>query len=206
MTPDPSTGQILPGSKFGDKLTELAREAKVIVEIGTWKGGGSTFCLWKGLQSESQWMITMDAERERVLEARRRYYDPELPNLFTPNLWLVWGTIVLPIEFPPYYHNLIEDRQHVYDVDWKAVTTAPYCLPIIPAEIDLLLLDGGEWTSHLEYRKLKDRCKVIALDDSNPAKSIKSCAAREDMLASGWSVLADEPDDRNGWFIGRRPR
>lgn len=199
MTPDPSTGQILPGSKFGDKLTELAREAKVIVEIGTWKGGGSTWCLAKGL-SDFSWLITVEADFKAQMEARGRMYDLNYPNVLS-----IWGTIILANEFPSYFHALDEDRRHFYDADWKAVTSAPYCLPIIPPEIDLLLLDGGEWSSHVEYEKLKHRSKIIALDDSNPLKSIKSYSAREEMIELGWTVLADEPDDRNGWFIGRRP-
>lgn len=197
FTPDPSTGQILPGSKFGDKLTELAREAKVIVEIGTWKGQGSTWCLWNGMDVPDNYLITIEADPAMWHEAKAHWHT-------VSRMWVLHGTIVK--EMPEFYHfDQNKERRKSYLADRNAISSAPYCLPIIPAEIDLLLLDGGEWTSHLEYLKLRDRCKIIALDDTHQAKSIKNYRAREDMLHHGWTVLADEPEDRNGWFIGRRP-
>lgn len=196
MTPDPSTGQILPGSKFGDKLTELAREAKVIVEIGTWKGGGSTECIRRGLSARS-WFITVESNFDMYILACELYGRQ-------PNVWSVWGTLVTPDEFPPYWDHPVEDRRKQWAFD-KEMCHTPYALPIIPPEIDLLLLDGGEWSSHVEYEKLKHRSKIIALDDTHACKSIKNCDARLDMLDYGWTCLADELDDRNGWFIGRRP-
>lgn len=193
-----ATGQIVPGSKFGDKLTALAREAKVIVEIGTWKGGGSTKCLAKGLLGRLDAFFF-------TLEASRDMYECEGSEWRVERIFKIWGTIVTASEFPSYFHQYDHDHRQQYDIDCRLVTMAPYVLPIIPPAIDLLLLDGGEWTSHLEYLKLKDRCKVIALDDSNELKSIKSYQARQDMIDNDWTVLADEPEDRNGWFIGRRP-
>lgn len=121
------------------------------------------------------------------------------------NVLPVWGTIVLPEEFPSYSPNVPSERDAQYRLDKALIELAPYCLPIIPAEIDLLLLDGGEWTSACEFHKLRDRSKVIALDDTHPDKSIKNFGAKAWMMSYGWEVLADEPDDRNGWFIGRRP-
>lgn len=195
MTPDPSTGQILPGSKFGDKLTELAREAKVIVEIGTWKGMGSTYCLSSGVQKPSQFMFTLEADKAMYEQCPWTH----------PRVFRIWGTIVLPIEFPPYDTHPVENRAMQYADDYRLVQNAPYVLGIIPEVIDLLLLDGGEWSSHVEFTKLKNRSRIIALDDTHPDKSVKSYAAREVMLDNRWQVLADEPDDRNGWFIAKRP-
>lgn len=190
-----ATGQIVPGSKFGDKLTELAREAKVIVEIGTWKGGGSTLCLADGIRGRHDaFLFTLEASRDMYESYSNYAYD---------RVFRIWGTITTG--FPAYFYTLDQDRREQYDADFRACSTAPYVLPILPINIDLLLLDGGEWTSHAEYQQLRARCDTIALDDSNPLKSMKSYAAREDMIALGWTVLADEPDDRNGWFIARRP-
>ena len=36
----------------------------------------------------------------------------------------------------------------------------------LPQIIDLLVLDGGEYTTYPEYKKLKDRSNIIALDDT----------------------------------------
>lgn len=192
FTPDPSTGQILPGSKFGDKLTELAREAKVIVEIGTWKGQGSTLCLFNGIKERPDaFLFTIEAYRAMY----EQYVGPVHERVFR-----IWGTIVIPEDFPSY-----ETTVEQYHLDKNINASAPFVHDIIPQEIDLLLIDGGEWTANVEYHELGWRSKVVALDDTNQDKSIKNYRAVKDMIESGWIVLADEPEDRNGWFIGRRP-
>lgn len=66
-------GQILPGSEFGDCLTELAKECETILEIGTWRGLGSTLCLSKGLVSPTQRMWTVDQSFEMWMEAKAHY-------------------------------------------------------------------------------------------------------------------------------------
>lgn len=71
-------GQILPGSKFGDALTELAKQCEKIVEIGTWHGQGSTLCLARGLIRPSQRIWTIEQSPEMWLEASRWYKDPRI--------------------------------------------------------------------------------------------------------------------------------
>lgn len=66
-------GQILPGSEFGDCLTKLAMECETILEIGTWRGLGSTLCLAKGLVRPTQRMWTVDQSFEMWMEAKAHY-------------------------------------------------------------------------------------------------------------------------------------
>jgi len=66
-------GQILPGSEFGDCLTEIAKECETILEIGTWRGLGSTLCLSKGLIRPTQRMWTVDRSFEMWMEAKAHY-------------------------------------------------------------------------------------------------------------------------------------
>lgn len=63
-------GQILPGSLFGDTLTDLASKSKTIVEIGTWRGQGSTLCLANGLNDPSQRMWTVECDKILWLQAK----------------------------------------------------------------------------------------------------------------------------------------
>lgn len=66
-------GQILPGSEFGDCLTEIAKECETILEIGTWRGLGSTLCLSKGLIRPKQRMWTVDQAFDMWVEAKAHY-------------------------------------------------------------------------------------------------------------------------------------
>jgi hypothetical protein len=81
--------------------------------------------------------------------------------------------------------------------------TAP--LIDLPKVIDFLLLDGGEFTTDGDFLTLWDRCRVIALDDCNPAKSVKTIYAKTCLERAGWTKLAGSDEDRNGWVIFERP-
>lgn len=82
---------------------------------------------------------------------------------------------------------------------------APVVLDQIPAEIDLLLIDGGEDNGTADFEALWGRCKVIALDDTAD-HCRKGKEARRRLLEAGWKVLADYPADRNGWCVFERPK
>lgn len=68
-------GQILPHSEFGQWLTRLARQAEVIVEVGTWHGEGSTRCIANGLARPSQRFWTVEQDTNVCERARSRYND-----------------------------------------------------------------------------------------------------------------------------------
>lgn len=70
---DPTRGQILPGSLFGEVLTRLARAASILVEIGTWRGEGSTRCLVNGMTKPRQFLWTIEQDGARATEARQLY-------------------------------------------------------------------------------------------------------------------------------------
>lgn len=75
----------------------------------------------------------------------------------------------------------------------------------LPDQIDLLLLDGGEFTSDADFLALGYRAKVIALDDTHPDKSVKNTYANTKLLQAGWNFLRGNAQDRNGWAIWGRP-
>jgi hypothetical protein len=68
----------------------------------------------------------------------------------------------------------------------------------LPKMFDLVLLDGGEFTTWHEYNIIKDRCKILALDDTNTFKCKKLV---EDIKSTNkWNILL-ENNERNGVFI-----
>jgi hypothetical protein len=74
-------------------------------------------------------------------------------------------------------------------------------LDIIPITIDLLILDGGEFSSLSEYNKLKDRTKYIILDDTNTIKNNKVA----DIIRKNndYKIIADS-NSRNGYLIAKK--
>jgi len=73
----------------------------------------------------------------------------------------------------------------------------------MPDKIDLLLLDGGEFSTLSEFNKLYSRSKYILLDDTNTTKCNKvSKILIED---NNFELIFDEQtDDRNGFMAFRR--
>lgn len=189
-------GQITMEQGFGQLLSGLASEAEVIVEFGTHDATGSTLCLYAGMSRSSQHLYTVDIDRDLQLKNADRFQ----PGVVT----FIHGTIVKPEEFMPFEHPNPESRQY-YEPERDANARAPYVLDRIPEKIDLLLLDGGEWTSYVEFMKLWDRCKVIALDDANAHKSNKNFRSFNELRANHWEIIGADPFGRNGWAVFRRP-
>lgn len=191
-------GQILPESEFGKLLTKLAKESEVTCEIGTWFGNGSTLCLYRGMTRPEQRLVTFEVDLTKVMIARNF-----LKN--DPRIEFVHGTIVRSDEFQPFEHP-DPKAERFYWPEFSATANAPYRFDAVPEKIDLLVLDGGDWCSEVEFEKLIDRTKVLAMDDTNPSKTPKNSRNRETVLSQpeAWEVVADNQNDRNGYTVARR--
>ena len=78
---------------------------------------------------------------------------------------------------------------------------APYVGDKLPSQIDVLLLDSGGWSRQAEWNKLKDRIKVILLDDT----LVSTNHIRNEILKSSqWEVIDDQLHERNGWLCAKR--
>lgn len=189
-------GQIKPGSAFGDCLTKLATEAETIVETGTWMGLGSTYCIALGLVRPTQRFFTVEMCLAQHETAKKWYDDTRIT--------FIHGTLVLPDEVPPFSYP-DPDFKKYHDVEVEINRTTPYVLDQIPAQIDLLLIDGGAWSGPVEFQKLWQRSRTIALDDTNPIRESKNDANRRFLLEQpDWKCLEDHMEDRNGWAVFQR--
>lgn len=192
-------GQIRTGSAFGDTLTSLAMrpDVNVIVETGTWRGLGSTYCLFLGMTRPEQHLWTMEMCLEQHEEAKG-WYEGD------PRITFIHGSLVLPEEVPPFTYP-DPDFKKYYDKEVGINKTVPYVLDQIPEKIDLLLIDGGAWSGEVEFAKLYPRSKIVALDDTNPRVESKNVNTRIKLLNDGWKIIADRMNDRNGWAAFERP-
>ena len=67
---------------------------------------------------------------------------------------------------------------------------------------DVLLLDGGEFTTYHEFQILKNRCKILMLDDINTDKC--KLIVNEIEHDPSWKIIKRENIKRNGYLIAEK--
>ena len=195
------SGQINRGSPLGELIfmTTLQHDVNVVVEIGTWNGQGSTQCVLDALKKKPPCRFVS-------VESSPKWYAEALQSVGNmPNVELLLGRVIEPSDIPPMILRSEQQRWLKEDID--NYTAVPNVLGIIPDKIDLLILDGGEFTSGMEFDILSGRARYIILDDTNPATgTIKFPAVRERMLKgeTPFNVVDDRVGDRNGWLFAKR--
>lgn len=204
-------GQINRGSSAGEAIYTLSSDKNnmVFVETGTWNGQGSTKCFMDALFQRNDDSVLYSIESHKdFYDKARQYWDPITAMYKIEKLKLVLGRIIEPsevmtledieksevqLDHPDWKDWLINDMKQYNLADCKNICDD------LPEKIDVLLLDGGEFSSYAEYLRLKDRTKIILLDDSNVLKNYK---VKKELLSSDkWLLLLDYSHERNG-FIG----
>lgn len=197
-------GQIRIGTPFGDTLYSLCfknQSVRTVVEIGTWKGFGSTECIIRGLSESGK-----DGVSFISLEADKKMHGTAL-HLWNGHLpsWanFIHGRIIELDEMDSAdLGSFHPDEQAWFIQDKNAFLSCSNVLHSLPTSIDFLFLDGGEFSTYPEYIKLKDRSLFIGMDDTTSRKCRK---IREEMLSSPdcYEVIVDNPWYRNGVMICR---
>ena len=67
---------------------------------------------------------------------------------------------------------------------------------------EIVLLDGSEYLTYFEYKKLESTAKVFILDDINTEKCKKIVEELENN--NKWNKKFYEQDERNGWAVFER--
>lgn len=195
-------GQITPESKAGQLITKISSQLDVrtIVELGTWNGCGSTKCLIIGMdKNPNKHLITIELYPDQYQLANEN-----LKNAF--NVTLLHGSILTPEETLKIPKEEIDfndlHAQLYYNSDIKYIESYPNVFHKIPDQIDFLVLDGGEYTTFIEWSKLKDRTSIVFLDDTNIFKCRK--IKKELLKDPAWICIEDEPYSRNGYAAFKR--
>jgi hypothetical protein len=207
------SGQINRGGLAGDFIYASAQnpDNKVFVEIGSWNGQGSTKCIMDALIDRFDDCVLYSLEANKPFYGlavdywgqRLRSYSTVIQN----RLKLIHGRIIDVDEMIPLEELMKSDRAkelwpRFYENDLKSFETCENVFDVLPEQIDVLILDGGEFTTELEYRKLKDRSRIIICDDSSEYKCEK---IRAELLEdSTFKVIIDEPAQRNGFCAFER--
>lgn len=193
-------GQIQPSSKFGQFIHNICKRDSVIniVEIGTWNGAGSTKCVYEAIKNTNKNFITLEVDEDMYGQALSQY--PQKSNIN-----LILGKITdSTVDLDSYGDEFFTDYPRSVKHEWlerdvSNMQRVPNVLEVLPPKIDFLILDGGEFTSLIEYMLLKDRSRIIAADDTR-IPCIKNYSVRKEMMKER-VILLDDQISRNGFTI-----
>jgi hypothetical protein len=167
-----------------------------LVEIGTWKGMGSTLCFLKNKKDNCTFTS---------LEFNHANYQIAKNNLskFEDKLNLIYGRIVEIEDVDRFISdiNLSEEQRRWLEGDVSDFGKTQNVIDQIPNKIDFLLLDGGEFSTYPEWVKLKDRTEFVALDDIRVLKTKK---IYEELSLDNDYVLLDITEEGNGFCIFKK--
>ena len=198
-------GQINNNTLFGQLITRLASDDQysTICEIGTWNGQGSTRCVMEGLKNRKNPFVFYSIEANKEFHTKAINYWSPCP----PSLNLLYGSLhnkVMSrheVENHPLYFNIRDHYNLWYEDEYICATQSPHViLPV--SQVDIVILDGGEFSTAEDWNILKTyNPKIVILDDTCV---IKTSQIRKELLESPlWECLFDTQYDRNGWAIFR---
>ena len=207
-------GQINRGTTTGEFIFNLCLKSEVqtIVEIGTWNGLGSTKCVADALlqRFDESKMFSLEANK-KMYDLAKSHWDLTLlsyNSFMKEKINLLYGRIIekedlIPLEELRTYPSYIPDWENWYQQDIASIELSENVLNTIPLSIDLLLLDGGEFSTLSEFNKLKDRANYILCDDTRTTKCTK--IVEELKKNNKFEIIFDNQEDgRNGFTAFRR--
>ena len=205
----PASGQLHPGTQAGKYIIDLMRTVSptdTILDIGTWTGNGSTLCFLIGLKDMSyNQFISVECNEDKNQIAIQNL----TPYLTTGKDHILWGSILTPEEaslehtldvFPSLKDNADFRRWHT--VDLGNIALCPNIMDRLPDSLDVVLFDGGEFTTYFEFFKLLPRCKkYIMMDDCH----VDKCRLMREYLKSqsNWTEVL-YLTERNGFCVFKR--
>lgn len=198
-------GQINPTDEAGSYIKNICERDDVnnILEIGTWNGMGSTKCVFDAICGTDKKLISLEINKQ-MHETAKVFYDNK------KEIELIFGKITDElIDLNQLSNDFFSDYSFDVKNSWREqdkinLLHCPNVLNRLPKKIDLLILDGGEFTTLNEFNILKDRSSIIFLDDVNPP-CIKNYLVRKELLKTS-KLIYENLNDRNGYSIFKYER
>lgn len=195
-------GQINMDGKLGQTIAKIAGDSRysTFCEVGTWNGQGSTMCFYEGIRNRPDaHLYSIEGDPFMMRHAEEFWKN-------NPSITLMFGTLHRNIMTDdeimnhPLYSKISTHYQIYYVSELRA---ASFCPIVTPPPCDVILLDGGEFSTEGDWKALyHDNLKVAILDDT---QVIKTNRILNQLLEDpAWKCLYNEPHDRNGWAIFER--
>jgi len=197
--------------EFGYNIfqTIIKYELKQNLEIGSWDGEGSTNCFVQAMKqlSGDLFLGCIEIILDKFLSLQERYKNVEFVHpihnssisydeLLYKNFTEIWDSTYNKIPKNKYGFDLVKSW---YDRDVELLKTIKQgAISQYSNKMwDSVLIDGGEFTGYSEYFLIKDKTKVIFLDDVH--KAYKCNQIYEELKQNdNWIILFDIPHARNG--------
>jgi hypothetical protein len=177
---------------------------KNFLEIGTWNGLGSTKIFVSNLikRSTNDWVFySLESNKDKVEDAKSLYKNIQNVSILNEVIWNELPSDFYEI-FPEIKTNSTFNYWNKIDMENMKLCKKFLDRTDLPEKFDLILFDGGEFTTYHDYVFLKDYAKIIILDDTNTAK----CKKIVDNIKTSneWRIIDDVPNDRNGILVAEK--
>jgi hypothetical protein len=194
-------GQINDDNSLSTWIRDVCRDEnnKVFLEVGTWNGLGSTRVFVDALKGRTDTTFySLECNSEKSAHARKFYEG--VANVHILNEILVELTPEQVYEvFPEAKDDPEFNRWNTVDIE-----NMKECAVFSSADrFDVVLLDGGEFTTWHEFQHIKDKCRYLLLDDTN-ANKCKKIVEEVKAHPETWKILGEEQSVRNGVMMLQR--
>ena len=189
--------------EFSRRIREFSKNQKnkSFLEIGTWNGLGSTrqFVIELENRTDDYIFYSLECNKEKSDYAKSLYVKNKKLHILNEVIFNVEPNNFDDI-FPQCKENEIYKRWNEIDMVNMKRCTLFLNRPELPIIFDVILLDGGEFTTYFEFQILKHRCKYLMLDDINVSKCeliVKEIESNPDK----WNIIEKNTVTRNGFMI-----
>lgn len=199
-------GQIDIDTQAGRKIIEtfIQFKPRKILEIGTWNGLGTTRCILFALKNfnQDEFDSFISLECNTIKHSLALKNNEGLLNSINKEkikVKLLNATILDESDWKEAREMFNKEiKEDWFTTDYEHSTNVENIYSQL-STIDALLLDGGEYTTYQEYKKLLPICtKLILLDDVNACKCSKIKA--ELLQNKDWNMIY-HTEERNGFTI-----
>lgn len=195
-------GQINKG-RFSEIIKYFAKnkEYKTFLEVGTWNGMGSTkqFTDELVLRLDDYIFYSLECNSDKCKYAQDLYNHLNKVHILNEVLFNSQPDNFYNI-FPQCLNNPMFKEWHKVDMENMKKCNLFLERDNLPQIFDVILLDGGEFTTYFEFQLIKDRCKYLLLDDINVAKCTEIVKEIKSEPTK-WKIIEENTSTRNGFLV-----
>lgn len=192
--------------EFSEDIQKYASNAnnKTFLEIGTWNGLGSTKAFSRGFalrdNTNDYIFYSLECNKYKCADAQKLYENNKNMILLNEVVWNEEPADFYEI-FPQCKTNATFKQWNDIDIINMKLCDVFLNRKDLPEIFDVILLDGGEFTTYYEFQLLKNRCKTLMLDDVNSDKC--HLIYKELISDPSWKILKKN-NLRNGYLIAEK--
>jgi hypothetical protein len=190
---------------MGQFLAKLALQRTDLVnfvEIGTWKGMGSTYQITKSLEARNDGssLVSFEIDNDFLSAAINNYkWNSSITKLVKGRVSANIMSLADLHAHPLYIGSVMDEWLAGETVDFNNATL-DYSL--VPPRVDFILLDGGEFSTFYDWQYLKAlHPRVVALTCINVLKA--NGIFNELKSTAQWKLLS-KGDEFQGWVVFER--